>query len=43
METRNAEKFKVNHANTDRYKYSAIPYMQRLLNNDAKTRTRRPG
>ena len=43
METRNSEEFKVNHANTDRYKYSAIPHMQRLLNNDAKTRTRRPG
>ena len=27
MKTRNPEEFKVNHANTDRYKYSAIPYM----------------
>ena len=26
------EKFKVNHAKTDRYKKSSIPYMQRLLN-----------
>ena len=45
MQTRKPEEFKVNHANTDRYKNSAIPYMQRLLNDDSKTRTkvRRPG
>ena len=30
--TRNKETFKVNFAHTDRYKKSAIPYMQRLLN-----------
>ena len=30
--TRSHEKFKVNHAKTNRLKYSAIPQMQRLLN-----------
>ena len=30
--TRNPEKFTVTHARTDRLKYSAVPYMQRLLN-----------
>ena len=29
---RNREKFKVLHANTDRLKDSAVPYLQRLLN-----------
>ena len=33
MPTRQREKFTVNKANTERYKNSAIPYMQRLLNN----------
>ena len=32
MEKRNNEKFKVNHARTERYKNSTIPYLQRLLN-----------
>jgi hypothetical protein len=32
METRNPEKFQVNHANTERLKKSAIIYMQNLLN-----------
>ena len=32
METRNPEKFQVNHANTERLKKSAIIYMQYLLN-----------
>ena len=32
MELRKNEKYKVNHANTERYKQSAVPYMQRLLN-----------
>ena len=35
MKTRAKEKFKVHQAKTERYKNSAIPYMQRLLNNDA--------
>ena len=34
METRHREKFLVTHANTERFKMSAIPYMQRLLNTD---------
>ena len=32
MKTRNKEQYKVNHANTNRYSNSAIPTMQRLLN-----------
>ena len=32
MKTRNEECFEVNHAKTERYKKSAIPYMQKLLN-----------
>ena len=32
MNTRNREQYKVNHANTNRYYNSAIPTMQRLLN-----------
>ena len=32
MELRKNKKYKVNHANTERYKQSAVPYMQRLLN-----------
>ena len=36
MKTRAKEKFKVHHAKTKRYKHSAIPYMQRLLNKDAQ-------
>ena len=34
MNTRNEEKFKVKHANTGRLKNSAIPSMQRMLNED---------
>ena len=34
MELRNSEKYAVKHANTERLKMSAIPYMQRLLNDD---------
>ena len=30
--TRSKEKYHVNHANTDRYKDSPVPYLQRLLN-----------
>jgi hypothetical protein len=33
---RNKEKFKVDHANTDRLKNSAVPYLQRLLNTNAE-------
>ena len=36
MKTRLREKFKVHHANTERYRKSAIPYMQNLLNNEAR-------
>ena len=36
MVTRNNERFKVNHANTERYKNSAIIYMQNLLNENVK-------
>ena len=32
MRTRKSEKFKINHANTNRYQNSPIPTMQRLLN-----------
>ena len=32
MELLNTESYKVQMANTERYKDSAIPYMQRLLN-----------
>ena len=32
LETRNQDKYKVLHANTDRLKNSAVPYLQRLLN-----------
>ena len=32
MKTRNQERFKVNFANRERYKNSAIPYLQRMLN-----------
>ena len=36
MNTRSNEKFKVNHAKSERYKKSSIPYMQNLLNQEAK-------
>ena len=32
MEKRTNERYKVNHAKTERYKLSSIPYLQRLLN-----------
>ena len=32
METRHKQTYKVNKAYTERYRNSAIPYMQRLLN-----------
>ena len=34
MEKRCNEKFKVNHARTERYRHSTIPYLQRLLNSE---------
>ena len=38
MKTRNSERYKVEHANTERFKNSAIIYMQNLLNeNELKT------
>ena len=36
MNTRITEKFKVNKAKTERYRKSAIPYMQNLLNTESK-------
>ena len=36
METRNKEKYIINHANTERLKRSSIPYMQNLLNENEK-------
>ena len=35
MEKRCNEKFKVNHARTERYRHSTIPYLQRLLNSQS--------
>ena len=34
INTRNVERYQVTHGNTERLKTSAIPYMQRLLNNE---------
>ena len=36
MITRNPNRFKVNHANTSRFRNSAIIYMQNLLNKNEK-------
>ena len=36
MDTRSKEKFIVHKAKTERYKRSSIPFMQNLLNQDAK-------
>ena len=36
MELRNSEEFNVDHANTERFRKSAIIYMQHLLNEDAE-------
>ena len=45
MEKREDEKYYVQHAKTERLKNSAIPYMQRILNNqyNLETRNRKPG
>ena len=37
---RNTDEFKINFANTEHYRKSAIPYCQRMLNNHAKTKMR---
>ena len=34
MKMRNQKKFLEKHANTDRYRKSSIPYMQRILNQE---------
>ena len=34
MNVRNSEKFHVNHSNTKRYKESAVPFLQELLNKE---------
>ena len=36
MELRNEEIFNGNHANTERYMKSFIPYMQRLMNKETQ-------
>ena len=36
MKRRLTEKFKVNYARTDRYRKSALPFMQNLLNDESK-------
>ena len=43
MQARNEEKYHVQHAKTNRLKNSAIPYMQRLLNENLNQRKRMPG
>ena len=40
MQVRNPLKYQINKANTERYKNSSIPYMQRLLNYDHQKRKR---
>ena len=38
MELRCSKQYDVNNSNTQRYQYSAVPYMQRLLIRDWKER-----
>ena len=38
IKTRKREKFIVTHAKTERYLKSAVPYMQRLLNNEYRNK-----
>ena len=38
MEVRNPHRYRINKANTERYKRSSIPHMQRLLNDEIKKR-----
>ena len=40
LQTRHKQTFKVNKAYTERYKQSAIPYMQRLLNEDESNKNK---
>ena len=40
MKVRNPLKYRITKANTERYRTSSIPYMQRLLNDDHKKRKR---
>ena len=40
MKVRNPLKYQIKKANTERYKNSSIPYMQRLLNGDSQKRKR---
>ena len=40
MKVRHPLEYQVNKANTERYKCSSIPYMQRLLNDDNRKRKR---
>ena len=40
LKTRHKETYKVNKAYTERYRQSAIPYMQRLLNEDERHRNK---
>ena len=39
MQTRNQEKYKILHANTERLKNSTVPYIQRMLNSIAEKRS----
>ena len=38
--TRHKETYKVNKAYTERYRQSAVPYMQRLLNEDERIKNK---
>ena len=38
MTVRNPLKYQIKKANTERLKFSTIPYMQRILNDDVKKR-----
>ena len=38
MKVRNPQKYQINKANTERYKCSSIPFMQRLLNDEDRKR-----
>ena len=41
ISVRNKERYHVNRANTERYKHSAIPYLQRKLNESNKIERKR--
>ena len=38
IQTRHKEMYKVNKANTERYRQSAVPYLQRLLNEEEQVK-----